>query len=127
MWRQARRWARFFAAAPFVRMIAVTGSLAVDNAEADCDIDLFVVTEPGRLWLCRAFFFSVALACNAMGIRPRLCPNYLVTSRALELETADCDYYVARELAQMIPLWGQVTYESLRARNAWMIELQPNA
>jgi hypothetical protein len=127
MWRQSRRWARFFAAAPFVRMIAVTGSLAVDNVEGDCDIDLFVVTEPGRLWLCRAFFFSVALACHAMRIHPRLCPNYLVTTRALELEAADRDYYVARELAQMVPLWGQVTYELLRARNTWMVEYQPNA
>jgi hypothetical protein len=27
----------------------------------------------------------------------------------------------------MVALWGQVTYESLRARNAWMVELQPNA
>lgn len=126
MWRHARRWARCFAAAPFVRMIAVTGSLAVDNAETDADIDLFVVTEPARLWLCRAIFFSVALAGKAAGIRPRLCPNYFVTTRALELGPADRDYYVARELAQMVPLWGQATYESLRARNAWMLEFQPN-
>jgi hypothetical protein len=68
-----------------------------------------------------------ALARNAMRLYPRLCPNYLVTTRALELEPADRDYYVARELAQMVPLWGQVTYESLRARNAWMVEFQPNA
>jgi hypothetical protein len=126
MWRYARRWARCFAAAPFVRMIAVTGSLAADNAETDADIDLFIVTEPARLWLCRAIFFSAALAGKAAGIGPRLCPNYLVTSRALELGPADRDYYVARELAQMVPLWGQATYESLRARNAWMREFQPN-
>jgi len=127
LWRAARAWARFFAAAPFVRMVAVTGSLAVDNAEADDDIDLFVVTEPMRLWLCRALFFSVALTREARGIRPRLCPNYLVTTRALEQRPADCDYYVARELAQMIPLWGRATYESVRARNAWMAQFQPNA
>lgn len=127
LWRAARSWARFFAAAPFVRMIAVTGSLAVDNAEPDDDIDLFVVTEPSRLWLCRALLFSVALTREAQGFRPRLCPNYLLTTRALEQLPADRDYYVARELAQMIPLWGHPTYEAVRTRNAWTAQFQPNA
>jgi hypothetical protein len=59
--------------------------------------------------------------------------GYLDASAAALAETlarvpaADRDYYVARELAQMVPLWGQGTYESLRARNAWMADFQPNA
>jgi len=127
MWRCARRWARCFAVAPFVRMIAVTGSLAAENAEPDADIDLFIVTDPARLWLCRAILFTATLSGKKLRIRPGLCPNYIVTTRALELDSADRDYYVARELAQMVPLWGKPTYELLRARNAWMLEFQPNA
>jgi hypothetical protein len=37
---------------PFVRMIGLTGSRAMNGSSTD-DIDLMVVSAPGRVWLCR--------------------------------------------------------------------------
>ena len=35
---------------PFVRMVALSGSLAHLNAEGSADLDLFVITAPNRVW-----------------------------------------------------------------------------
>src|SRR5438128_9840683 len=47
LWAAARHWSAVVGCLPFVRMVAVTGALAVDNAPAGDDIDYLIVTAPG--------------------------------------------------------------------------------
>jgi hypothetical protein len=123
LWPHAQRYGRLIAGLPFVRMLAVTGSLAVDNAESRADIDYFIVAEPGHLWTCRALVLALGRLAARQGLN--LCPNYLVTTRALEFH--DQNLYVAHELAQMVPLSGLDIYADIRRRNAWVAEFLPNA
>ena len=53
MWADAEKWGRRIGRIPFVRMVAVTGGLAVDSVADHDDIDYFIVVRPGRLWLTR--------------------------------------------------------------------------
>ena len=122
-WATAERYARWIARMPFVRMIAVTGTLAVRNVEADDDIDLFIVTAPGRLWLCRAFVILVVRVAALRG--EELCPNYFLSERELKLE--ERNFFNARELAQMIPLYGDDTYQQIWSLNGWVKEYLPQA
>jgi hypothetical protein len=102
--------------------VAVTGSLAVGGAEAGADVDLLVVTSPGRLWLTRAAVIGVVRAARARGLQ--LCPNYFLAESVLEL--AERDPFTAHELAQMAPIAGDASYGVLLARNAWYRGFLPN-
>src|SRR5438309_564679 len=51
----ARTYAAILAHLPFVRMIALTGALAVHNPNSDHDdLDYMLITKPGRVWTARA-------------------------------------------------------------------------
>lgn len=122
LWRRAAAAARAVAALPLVRMVAVTGSVAVGAAEHDADVDLLVVTANDRLWLTRAMTIGVVRTSAARGIR--LCPNYFLVESALELR--ERDLFTAHELVQMVPISGWSTYLELLERNSWYRAFLPN-
>lgn len=124
LWSTAVRHGAVLAGLPFVRMVAVTGSLAVNNPGHGADTDFMLVTDGGRLWTVRMLAKLLQLL-NSRFAGGELCVNHLVTTRALEL--ADPSLYVAQELTQMVPLFGADTYASLRAHNNWSTNFLPNA
>lgn len=123
LWPQAVRFGRAIGALPFVRMVAVTGSLAWDNIEPSGDIDYLIVTEPDRLWISRWLGGLLVRAARLEGAR--LCLNYVVSTRALLL--ADHNLYGAYETARMTPIVGRTIYRRLRRANPWTAAYLPNA
>jgi hypothetical protein len=123
LWPRARSYARTIGALPFVRFVGVSGALAVDNVCADADIDYFIVTEGGRLWTARALIVALVRLARRRG--DVICPNYLVSERAIEL--GDRNLFTAHELTQLVPIVGRATYTRLRKSNAWAIQFLPNA
>jgi len=123
MWPQAINYGRLISGLPFVRMVAITGSLAMNNVENNPDIDYLVVTARGRLWMVRAMVLAAARSAALHGAR--LCPNYLVTEQALVFE--EQSLYAAHELAQMIPLFGLDVYTRIISLNRWKDRFLPNA
>ena len=122
-WNTAHRFIPWLASTPYVRMIAVTGTLAVNNVQESDDIDLLIVTASGRLWLCRALvILTVRLAATQ---KIELCPNFFLSEKALVLEKQN--FYNAREVVQMVPLYGKSTYEVMRSLNSWVYEFLPQA
>jgi hypothetical protein len=123
LWPAALKYGHMIAGLPFVRMVAVTGSLAWDNVERGADIDYLIVTEPDRLWVTR--WLVAALGRIARHDSVSLCPNYMVSTRALVL--AERNLYGAYELARMIPIAGLGMHRRLRRANPWALAYLPNA
>ena len=119
---RARLYARLLAYLPFVRMIALTGGLAMENAR-DNDIDYFIVTVPGRLWLVRGVAVALVRLARLMG--DYLCPNFLLPENALAVR--EQNVYTAHEIVQMVPLYGFKTFRHMRALNPWTNAFLPNA
>ncbi|MCC6501158.1 MAG: hypothetical protein IT313_12905 [Anaerolineales bacterium] len=118
----ALRYGRILGALPFIRMVALTGSLAVLNISKNADFDYMLVAAKGRVWTARAFALALNRLARLFG--HTICPNLIVSESALEWPLHDL--YSARELAQMIPIAGMDAYRRVMEVNAWARELLPN-
>lgn len=118
----ALKFGRSLGSLPFIRMVALTGSLAVMNVSKNADFDYMLVAVPGRVWTARAFALLLNRVARSSGWT--LCPNLIVSETALEWPLHDL--YSARELYQMIPITGKDVYQRLIQANAWAQELLPN-
>ena len=119
----ALKYGRMLGALPFIRMVALTGSLAVMNSARDSDFDYMLVAAPNRVWTARAFALLLNRVTRLFG--DTLCPNLIVSENALTWSTHDL--YSARELCQMIPITGVDVYRKLMRANKWTNDFLPNA
>lgn len=124
LWQEAQFYGKWLARIPFVRMVALTGALAMRNAahEAD-DLDYVLVTTDQRVWIARAFAILLVRVARLRGVT--LCPNYVLAQSVLEQNQRDL--FIAHEVTQMVPLYGQSLYQKMRAVNGWSADYLPNA
>lgn len=122
LWPRARYYGRILGAIPFVRMVGVTGSLAANNPGVAADVDYALVVAANRLWLARAGAIAVVRVARRVGVT--LCPNYLLSTSALELDRRDL--YTAHELLQLVPIVGPTTYRALIDANRWAARYLPH-
>ncbi len=102
VFERAMFYGRILGALPFVRMVALTGSLAMLNLSKNPDMDFMLVAKHGRVWTARAFAILLGKIARLFG--DTICPNLIISERALEWPLHDL--YSARELCQMIPITG---------------------
>lgn len=119
----AKSRARFIAQFPFVRAVMASGSLSKGYMDEKSDLDFFIVTHPGRLWVARMLLvmYKRIFLFNS---HKYFCVNYFVDHDHLEIE--EKNIFTATELATLIPLYGKEYYDMLLASNGWMKKIFPN-
>lgn len=124
MWDDAMKYGQWLSLVPFVRMVALTGALAMRNpASADDDFDYMLVTTPGRVWMARGFAVLLVRVVRLFG--RELCPNYVLAEDALLQQQQDL--YMAHEVTQMQVIQGTTLYQQMLNTNRWSQAFLPNA
>jgi len=123
--RSVAWWLRFV---PYVRMVAVTGRLAMKNTERKSDLDLLVVLQAGKIFTGRTF---TTLMVHMLGkrrygkkITNRICLNYFITTKSLEINLKDA--FSASEYSFMVPIWGRQTFKKFQMENSWITKYKIN-
>jgi predicted nucleotidyltransferase len=116
---------RFF---PFVRMVGLTGSLAMKNADRGSDWDFFIVLRSGYIWTGRAVVTGLlhlfGLRRHGGKVARRACLNFWVTTESLEIRLKDM--FSSNEYFFLIPLFGEKTFAKFQSANAWIRRFRPN-
>lgn len=119
----SKRFSKFITYFPFVRGVCLSGSLSKGYADSDSDIDYFIITEPGRLWIARTslILFKKIFLLNS---HKYFCVNYFIDTNSLEIP--DKNLFAATELLSIIPAANAGLYERLIEANSWIKEYYPN-
>ncbi len=113
-----KKYGVVLAAFPFVRGIAVSGSLSKGVMNPDGDIDYFIITKSGRLWMCRTMMvlFKKAFLLNS---KKYFCVNYFVDEQNLQIR--DKNIFTATEFIHLIPLYSHKgILDDFRFQNRWI-------
>lgn len=133
------RWLRFV---PFVRMIAVTGTLAMKNSAKKSDLDLLVVLKHGHIFTGRTL---VTLVVHFLGrrrygqkITDRICLNFFVTDQSLATDLEKIfagenrtnleavNHFCASEHFFILPLFDLGIFQKFQKENGWIERYFPN-
>ncbi len=109
-------------AVPFVRMVAVSGSLAHLNATSDADLDLFIITKGPRVWSVTT---AIVILAKLMGCRKTVCANFVVSDT--DMAFAEQDEFSANQTIHLRPVIGTDAYRELFDANPFVRATYPNA
>lgn len=110
---------------PFVKNVSISGSLSKGYANEKSDIDLFIITQKNRLWICRSLLHLYKKMTFLKGKEHSYCMNYFIDESKLCLE--EQNIFTATELATLIPMYNtEVHRELIMANKGWAIKFLPN-
>ena len=109
---------------PYVRGIAISGSLSKNFADEYSDIDLFIITAKNRLWIARTIMHCFKKLTFLANKEHFFCMNYYIDMAQLEIP--EKNIYTAIEVGTLIPLQGDTIFEQFYAENSWTRKYLPN-
>jgi predicted nucleotidyltransferase len=109
---------------PYVRGIAISGSLSKNFADDNSDIDLFIITAKNRLWIARTLMHCFKKLTFLVNKQHYFCMNYYIDEQ--ELQIREKNVYTAIEIATLMPLYGDTVFEHFYIANAWTRSFLPN-
>ena len=122
----AKQVARCLKLIPTIKMVAVTGALAMENSNENDDIDLLIITSKSRLWLTR-FLTVILLELVAnrrhpadKEVKDKICLNMFLDEGHLEVPKKEQDLFSSHEVCQLKVLWDKNgIYQKFLKANLW--------
>ncbi len=131
--RKAKLLVSILKIVPWIKLVGISGGLAMENANQADDIDLFIITKRNRLWLSRILAIMIL---DLLGVRRKagmkkeetygkLCLNILLEED--KLKQIRKDLFVAHEVLQMKVLWQREgVYSKYLLDNEWVFKFLPS-
>lgn len=110
---------------PFVKSVAISGSLSKYYTDEDGDIDYFIITKKNRLWIARSLLHLFKKTSFLRKREHFYCMNYFVDESALEIDQQNI--YSAIETVTLIPVFNEELITELKKKNKfWVEKFLPN-
>lgn len=131
--RKAKFLSQVLKIIPWIKLVGISGGLALNNAAKGDDIDLFIITAKNRLWICRILTLGLLSLLGQRRkrrekrreIAGKLCVNILLEEN--RLAQINRDIFVAHEVLQMRVLWQRDgIYTKYLSDNSWAFKFLPN-
>lgn len=120
--RSAMFFSRIISWFPYVRGIMLSGSISKGYMGEKDDIDYFIVTQPGRLWLTRTFLtlFKKIFLLNSYR---NFCINYFTDADNLTIK--ERNRFAATEIVFLLPVFNNSYYGKMIDNNRWLKSYYP--
>ena len=113
----AKRAANIICRFPYVKAVAVSGSLSKNFAEEKADRDFFIITEANRLWIARTFMHLFKKLTYLAGKQHWFCMNYYIDETALEIK--EKNIFTAMEIVTLLPMQQTNSFQNFIKANNW--------
>lgn len=118
-------YAGLLSCVPFVKSIAVSGSLSKGSANASADIDFIVITKHNRLWICKSMVQLLKRVLRLFGKEHYLCANYFISESKTVMD--EKNIFIAMELATLLPVYQANQFDALIQSNEWSKKFVANS
>jgi hypothetical protein len=119
--RRHRMLLTLVCAMPYVRAVALSGSIAHLNLDEEGDLDLFLVTRRRRVW---SVAVAVVVLARLMRRRRNVCANFLVDEDSMALDQRDL--FTANQIIHLKTLIGRPLFRRLLDANPFVTRFYPN-
>lgn len=126
LWKEAKKYIKYLQIIPFIKMVLVSGSLAMSNAKEESDIDLLIVTKNKRIWTVRflitLFFQFIGKRRHGKKTAGKFCLNHYITDKSLKINFPSL--YNAQIYAHMVAVLEneQNIYNRFQFENRWITD-----
>ena len=116
--KHAAKAAAILAKFPYVKGLAISGSLSKNFADEYTDVDFFIVTAADRLWIARSFLQLLYKLAHLVGKGRWFCLNYYIDEKGLAI--SEKNIFTAMEIVTLVPMYGAKTMSHFINANGWV-------
>jgi len=121
--KHAVKAAAILARLPYVKGLAISGSLSKNFADEYTDVDFFIVTAADRLWIARSFLQLLYKLAHMVGKGRWFCLNYYIDEKGLAI--SERNIFTAMEIVTLVPMYGAETMGHFLSANGWVSNFFP--
>lgn len=116
---------------PTIKLIGISGTLAMKNCRENDDIDIFIISENDLAWTTRLLTASLLRLMgvyrdkNSKMYKDKICLNLVLDESNMSFENKDL--FTAHEIVQMLPIFERDgMYKEFIGANKWIKQFLPN-